>query len=45
MDAIHRILAGQALTRRELIGAGIFVMIWFVMDIIQFADMVIGWFK
>lgn len=43
MDALHRILAGQALTPRQLIGGGSFVLTWFVMDVIQFADMVRGW--
>lgn len=43
MDAIHRILTGQALTPRQLIGGGIFVLCWFIMDVIQFADMVRGW--
>lgn len=37
-DALHRILSGQALTRGQLIAAGCFVMFWFGMDLIQFAD-------
>lgn len=45
MDALHRILAGQTLTRRDLIFAGWFVIVWFVMDVIQFIDMIVGWFK
>lgn len=43
MDAFHRIVSGQALTRGQLVGAGVFVAIWFLMDVIQFADMVVGW--
>lgn len=45
MDAFHRIVSGQALTRGQLVGAGVFVAIWFLMDVIQFADMVVGWFR
>ena len=44
MEALHRILSGQALTERQLIGAGVFVLAWFTMDVIQFLDMVRGWF-
>ena len=39
-DTIHRILSGQSLTPRELAGAGIFVAVWFLMDLIQFVDFV-----
>ena len=38
MDAIHRILSGQSLTRRELVGAGLFVLSWWLMDVVQFID-------
>ncbi len=44
-EALHRILSGQSLTRGQLIGAGIFVITWFTMDVIQFLDMVRGWFR
>jgi hypothetical protein len=37
-DATHRLLTGQALTRSELIGGGIFVLGWFVMDFVQWFD-------
>jgi len=40
MEALHRILSGQSLTPREITAAGI----WFTMDVMQFADMVRGWF-
>ncbi len=43
-DTIHRILSGQSLSRKELIGAGIFVMVWFLMDVVQFVDMIVGKF-
>jgi hypothetical protein len=38
LDAINRILSGQALTRPQLVGAGVFVAVWFLMDLIQFVD-------
>ena len=38
-DFLHRVLSGQSLTRAELIGAGVFVIIWFAMDVVQF----VGW--
>jgi hypothetical protein len=38
MDTIHRILSGQALTPRELRWAGIIVILWILMDVVQFAD-------
>jgi hypothetical protein len=43
MEALHRILSGQSLTSGQLIAAGCFVGIWFLMDLIQFIDMVHGW--
>lgn len=45
MDAIHRILSGQALTPGQLAAAGWFIVVWFAMDVVQFVDMIIGWFK
>jgi hypothetical protein len=44
MEALHRILSGQALTTRQLTLAGIFVSVWFLMDLIQFVDWVAGKF-
>ena len=38
MDAIHRILSGQALTPRQLTFAGLFVAQWYLMDLIEFVD-------
>ena len=38
METLHRVLSGQALTPRQLFWAGIFVLVWFIMDVIQFAD-------
>lgn len=35
---IHRVLTGQTLTRKELVIGGIIVIIWFLMDLIQFVD-------
>lgn len=45
MDLIHRALSGQTLTRNELRAAGIFILVWFVMDVIQFIDFVFDKFK
>ena len=44
MDSLHRILSGQSLTRPQLIGAGIFVGFWFLIDVIQFVDWLWGKF-
>jgi hypothetical protein len=45
MDAIHRILTGQSLTAKELRIAGILVLLWFLMDLIQWVDWLIGKFQ
>jgi hypothetical protein len=37
---LHRILSGSPERRGELIAAGIFVLIWFVMDVAQWIDWV-----
>lgn len=44
MEALHRIVSGQALTPRQLTFAGIFVSVWFLMDLIQFVDWILGKF-
>ncbi len=44
-DALHKILAGNPGTRRELVAAGIFVAVWFAIDVIQFADWAIQKFN
>lgn len=41
-DALHRILSGQALTPRELKLAGAFVILWFLMDFVQWIDWLVG---
>ena len=38
MDTIHRILSGQSITPTELRIAGTIVLIWFLMDLIQWLD-------
>lgn len=38
MNALHRVLSGNPTRRVELIAAGIFVLIWFAIDVVQFAD-------
>lgn len=35
LDALHRIVTGQALTRKELSFAGFFIATWFLMDVAQ----------
>ncbi len=46
MDIIHRILSGNIrggsphVNRGELVAAGLFVLVWFAIDVIQFADFV-----
>ncbi len=40
MDALHRILSGQAVTRTQLIGGGIFIAVWSGIDFIMFGDFV-----
>lgn len=44
MDALHRILSGQPLTSRELRIAGWIVIVWFLMDLVQWIDWLIGKF-
>ena len=44
MDIIHRILSGNIrggspyTNRGELVAAGLFVFVWFAIDVIQFGD-------
>jgi hypothetical protein len=38
MDWLHRILSGGPTRRGELIAAGIFVAVWFAIDVHQYAD-------
>ena len=37
-DSLHRILSGSPDSRFQLIAAGIFVLVWFAIDVIQFTD-------
>jgi hypothetical protein len=37
-DTLHRILSGQTLSKRELRIAGVVVMAWFLMDLVQWVD-------
>lgn len=37
---LHRILSGSPEVRGELVAAGIFVAVWFVMDLAQWVDWV-----
>lgn len=40
-DGFHRILSGSPERRAELIAAGCFVVVWFVMDAVQWVDWLI----
>jgi len=42
MDALHRILTGAAITPRELRIAGLVVFVWFLMDLVQWLDWLVG---
>lgn len=42
MEGLHRVLSGQALTPKQLRWAGLFVIVWFLMDVIQFVAWMIG---
>lgn len=44
MDALHRALTGQTLSRRELRIGSVLIMVWFGMDVIQFVDWLVGKF-
>lgn len=45
VEQLHRALSGQTLTPRQLRAAGWFVAVWFLMDVVQFFDMIWGWMK
>jgi hypothetical protein len=36
VDRINRILAGRPITRPELLGGAIFVLVWFLIDLHQY---------
>jgi hypothetical protein len=36
LDHINRILAGRPISRPEILGAVIFVLVWFLMDLHQY---------
>lgn len=42
LEALHRIVTGQPLTRKELNSAGFFIAVWFLMDVVQWLDWLIG---
>lgn len=42
MADIHRILTGQAVTRWELVIGGVLVALWFLMDLAQWIDWLLG---
>lgn len=45
MDAFHRVMAGAPVSRRQLRAAGIVVVIWIAMDVIQWLDWLVGKFS
>jgi hypothetical protein len=42
-DFLHRVLSGQTLSPRELRIAGALVLIWFLMDAIEWSDWAFHW--
>jgi hypothetical protein len=38
MDWLHRAVSGQSISPKELRIAGIFVIVWFLMDLVQWLD-------
>jgi hypothetical protein len=44
-DWLHRAVSGQALTPAQLRAAGIFVIVWFLMDVAQFVGWLVEVFK
>ena len=45
MVNLHRILSGSPEHRTELMAAGIFVMVWFTIDAIQWVDWAVSKFS
>lgn len=44
MDAIHRIASGSPITPNELRLAGLFALVWFMMDTFWFVSTFMHWF-
>lgn len=42
MDSLHRVLIGQTVSRRELKIAGVVVILWILIDVIQFSNWLWG---
>jgi hypothetical protein len=38
MEWLHRAVSGQTITPKQLRIAGIFVIVWFLMDLVQWLD-------
>jgi UDP-N-acetyl-D-mannosaminuronic acid transferase (WecB/TagA/CpsF family) len=38
MDWLHRAVSGQTISSKELRIAGVFVIVWFLMDFVQWLD-------
>jgi hypothetical protein len=42
MEYLNRVLSGNAVGRRQLVWAAAFVVLWFVMDAVEFVDWAAG---
>lgn len=45
MDHIYKILVGATDDRRLLVAGGLFVLVWFAMDAVEFTDFIIQKFN
>lgn len=43
-DLIFRVVSSAPITPREIRLAGLFALVWFVMDAVWFIGTIIGWF-
>jgi hypothetical protein len=43
LDYMHRVLAGQPISAAELRVAGFIVLIWFLIDLVEWSDWLLHW--
>jgi hypothetical protein len=43
LDYLHRVLTGQTVSPTELRIAGLIVLVWFLMDAIEWSDWLLKW--
>jgi hypothetical protein len=43
LDYLHRVLTGQTVSPTELRVAGLIVLVWFLMDAIEWSDWLLKW--